>query len=104
MTDLSDTGRRKIAELRADYAGRLRNKVESIRALSHGDPAEMAREVHQLVGSAGTFGFLSVGEAAHALELYLEGGQVAGDRIAELLADLGAAVESALEDPGGLES
>jgi HPt (histidine-containing phosphotransfer) domain-containing protein len=58
-----------LEEMRAEYAQSLRARLERIPG-SSGE--ELLRIVHSIAGSAGTFGFPEVSEAAMALEADLQ--------------------------------
>ena len=61
-----------LEELRLEYRGSLPGKLERIdAALAAGRLADLARELHTLGGSAGTFGLPKLGEAARAAEAHL---------------------------------
>jgi HPt (histidine-containing phosphotransfer) domain-containing protein len=72
-----------LADLRARFIGRSRERVRSLRSLIDAGPgharhhpetegvsaaAAVARLAHQLAGAAGTFGYAALGAAAAALE------------------------------------
>ena len=73
-----------LADLRARFIDRSRERVRSLRSLIDAGPgrqarhhagteevsaaAAIARLAHQLAGAAGTFGYAALGEAAAALE------------------------------------
>jgi HPt (histidine-containing phosphotransfer) domain-containing protein len=58
-----------LAEARAAYASRLPSKIAAIEALAaRGAWDEAQRAAHKLHGSAATYGFAAVGEAAAAIE------------------------------------
>ena len=73
-----------LADLRARFIDRSRERVRSLRSLIDAGPGQQARHhagteevsaaaaiarlAHQLAGAAGTFGYAALGEAAAALE------------------------------------
>lgn len=73
-----------LADLRARFIARSRERVQNLRSLIDAAPAHPARHgagtkevsaaaaiarlAHQLAGAAGTFGYAALGEAAAALE------------------------------------
>ena len=64
--------RAELDALLADYRSSLPEKLARIDAqLAAGRIAELARELHTLGGSAGTFGLAQLGEAARAAEEHL---------------------------------
>lgn len=71
-----------LTELRARFAARTQERLANIHALAtdwqnmraSGQLDELRREAHQLAGSAGTFGFLDLAEAAASLEAAAEQG------------------------------
>ena len=61
-----------LEALRLEYRARLPGKLERIDALlAAGRIADLARELHTLGGSAGTFGLPKLGAAARAAEAHL---------------------------------
>jgi HPt (histidine-containing phosphotransfer) domain-containing protein len=60
-----------LEEMRAEYLQNLRARLERIPMCSG---EELLRIVHSIAGSAGTFGFPQVSEAALALEAELQEG------------------------------
>jgi HPt (histidine-containing phosphotransfer) domain-containing protein len=65
--------RAELDALLADYRANLPATLARIEALlDNAKHAELARELHTLAGSAGTFGLSEVGAAAAAAEAYLE--------------------------------
>jgi len=80
---------------------RVKQLGQALDSLRRGDlgPAErqrVAQVAHQLVGSAGTFGYANVSERARQLELFFAGGAVsdavqveaAGHAVAQMMQDL----------------
>jgi HPt (histidine-containing phosphotransfer) domain-containing protein len=58
-----------LAAAREQYASRLPSKLAAIEELAaRGDWEEARRAAHKLRGSAATYGFAAIGEAAAALE------------------------------------
>ena len=58
-----------LAAARAEYALRLPSKLAAIEALTaRGEWDEARRAAHKLRGSAATYGFATIGEAAAVLE------------------------------------
>jgi HPt (histidine-containing phosphotransfer) domain-containing protein len=58
-----------LAAARADYASRLPSKLAAIEELTaRGAWAEARRAAHKLRGSAATYGFVTIGDAAAVLE------------------------------------
>lgn len=80
----------ELEALLAEYRAGLPEKLARIEALhSRGQLAELARELHTLAGSAGTFGLPRVSAAARAAE-----DQVSSERLPELIAALREACSS----------
>ena len=78
--------RAKLGQLRERFEERLRGRLDELDALverarvdpSEGTLAEAVSVAHRLAGTAGSYGFVEVGEAAAALERSLQriaGGQ-----------------------------
>jgi len=64
--------REEIAAFVDEYRRAMPRKVAALeQLLSAGRLAELARELHRLAGSAGTFGLRRLGEAAAAAEAHL---------------------------------
>ncbi len=58
-----------LAAAREQYAARLPSKLAAIEELAaRGDWDEARRAAHKLRGSAATYGFISIGDAAATLE------------------------------------
>jgi HPt (histidine-containing phosphotransfer) domain-containing protein len=84
-----------LAEARADYASRLPEKLASLEALAaRGAWDEARRAAHKLRGSAATYGFVAIGEAAATLEELLREASSDPGRGASLLRD--SSIEEAL--------
>lgn len=92
----------RVHRARAEYRAKLCARVEELGTLlsaAAGDPEALAaaqRLAHRIYGSAGTFGFAAVGEAARAIDqrlLAVIEGRAApsGELWSELEAALGAA-------------
>ncbi len=87
-----------LAELRARFAARTRERVAAMQALVAGWRAgrasgpldDLRRQAHQLAGSAGTFGFAALAEAAASLEAAAERDDPPLALIEPLLAELTA--------------
>ncbi|MCB1993683.1 MAG: Hpt domain-containing protein [Geminicoccaceae bacterium] len=87
-----------LAELRARFAARTQERLAAILDLVAGWRAgtanaqldELRREAHQLAGSAGTFGFAALAEAAASLEAVAEQDDPPFDTIQPLLTVLTA--------------
>ena len=87
-----------LAEARREYAAALPEKVADLRAvLDRKAWADARRAAHKLRGSAGTYGFVVLSEAAGALEdLLLESPQgLEGDGLARANAGVATAIEEA---------
>lgn len=69
-----------LAELRARFAARTQERLANIHELvaewqagtANGKLDELRRAAHQLAGSAGTFGFVALAQAAASLEAVAE--------------------------------
>lgn len=81
-----DLARVKLGQLRERFGERLRDRMGELESLverarvdpSEGTLAEAVNVAHRLAGTAGSYGFVEVGEAAAALERSLQriaGGQ-----------------------------
>ena len=84
--DDRNRARAKLGQLRERFVERLRGRLDELEGLverARGDPsegtlAEAVSVAHRLAGTAGSYGFVEVGEAAAALERSLQriaGGQ-----------------------------
>jgi HPt (histidine-containing phosphotransfer) domain-containing protein len=63
-----------LEELAAEYRSALPRRLARLEELAAGARREeLARELHSLAGSAGTFGLPRLGEAARAAEAHLDG-------------------------------
>ena len=75
-----DQARVQLGELRGRFAARLRVRLDRLEQCvrdAHADPtqgalAEASGVAHRLAGTAGSYGFVEVGEAAAALERALQ--------------------------------
>jgi chemotaxis protein histidine kinase CheA len=90
---LSATHQEKLEALRRRLAERLPGIVADIESACReflalpADPERRERAVrgsHTLAGTAGTYGYLTLGQAAKALELLLRGGGAAAEVEAQL--------------------
>lgn len=85
-----------MAELRARFAARTQERLAAIHELVAGWRAgsaneyldDLRRHAHQLAGSAGTFGFVALAEAAASLEAVAEQDDPPFATIEPLLAEL----------------
>jgi len=96
----------KLAALRAGYAAGLREKLRAIQErLDAGDPAEAKALAHKVRGTAGSYGYAHVGEAAGRLEDALELGEANVGELARALAALADGLDvpepDADEEEGG---
>lgn len=73
-----------FASLRVKFLDRCRSDAKLLRALSEDDPS-MLHIVHRLSGSAGTFGYFELSEAAEALEDRLREEEPASGELGRLL-------------------
>lgn len=84
--DERDRALTRLGELRGQFADRLRTRLERLAeqvATAHRNPtsgtlAEAIATAHRLAGTAGSFGYVAVGESAAGLERSLQriaGGQ-----------------------------
>jgi HPt (histidine-containing phosphotransfer) domain-containing protein len=96
----------KLAKARETYRARLAERVDELAALLARANAGQVEAVasaqqlaHQIYGSAGTFGFVAVGEVARTIDqrlLGLRSGELQATH--ELYAELGAHLERARAD------
>ncbi len=79
-SESQDRARNKLGELRLSFAQRLGRRLEELNQQvvhAHTDPTQGAlaaaiSTAHRLAGTAGSFGFVEVGEAAAGLERSLQ--------------------------------
>lgn len=92
----------RVSRARTEYRAKLCARVEELGGLissAVGDPEALAaaqRLAHRIYGSAGTFGFAAVGEAARAIDqrlLAVVEGRASPS--AELWSELGSALDAA---------
>ncbi|BBO35214.1 Hpt domain-containing protein [Lacipirellula parvula] len=87
MTTSSSDGEEGLGELLAMYASEMPARIESIRkAVATNNREQLKRLFHQLVGSAGSYGFDSLSVEARKVELALG----ANASIDDLLSDIDA--------------
>jgi HPt (histidine-containing phosphotransfer) domain-containing protein len=90
----SEVTRAVLADLTAEYAAELPGLVEALAALVEAatmDPAVVPRAsaaAHRLRGTAGSYGFAAVGEAAGSVEDALEAGATTAPALVHALAAL----------------
>lgn len=86
-TDHQFRARARLGELRGQFGDRLRARLDRLESLveraraepAQGALAEAISAAHRLAGTAGSYGFVEVGEAAAGLERALQ--RVAGGQI-----------------------
>jgi HPt (histidine-containing phosphotransfer) domain-containing protein len=100
-----------LAALQAEYAGELPGLVQALAALVEAgrtDPeaaARARRAAHRIRGTAGSYGFHAVGEAAGRIEDALEAGEAVGpELVLALRALVASTVASTIEPPGSHEA
>lgn len=78
-----------LAELIDEYVAALAGRMQEIeRALAAGDRKRVELLAHQIVGSAGMHGFVTIGETARRVEMAASGGSP--ELLAESVRELGA--------------
>ncbi len=104
MRDARDEFETLLAAARAEFASRLEEKMRELQELSdRGAWTEVRRAAHKLRGSAGTYGFPKIGEAAAVIEELLIEAEPSPDedaknRFAVALATARTASEAAVRE------
>ncbi len=101
---------KRIADMQADYAAKLPERIAGIEQLWSGLPAaglaaaeleELIRAVHGIAGSGAIFGMAAVSDAARNLELHLESIRARGGPAGTAENERVAALIAAIKDAAG---